>query len=181
MLHAIPRVKERAVGLALGALLIAAPLQAQPVTPQAIKAAFLLNFVRFSEWPAGPSNGSTLVLCVGGDPALEDALAQTVKGQTVAGRSLEVRRVSSADDARSCGLLYVDASARDLAESLQDLPVLTVSDTPRFSSNGGIVELTVEGGHMGFSVNVDAANRSGMKLSSQLLRLARIVTARGAR
>lgn len=182
MFPPIRRVEKPAVALALSTLLIAAPLYAQTVTPQAIKAAFLLNFVRFSEWPAGSApEGSPLVLCVGGDPALQEALGQTIKGQTVSGHGLEVRRVSSAEDARSCSMLYVDASNRELAERLQNLPVLTVSDSPRFSRSGGIVELTVDGGHMGFSVNVDAANRSGMKFSSQLLRLAHIVSAHDSR
>ena len=163
------------MALLLVGLLTAMPLHAQ-VSPFAAKAALLLNFVRFSEWPASVTPaGALLTLCVVGDEALESALSQIVKGQIVSGHTLDVRRVTAADEARGCALLYVDDASRGLAQRLQDLPVLTVSDAPRFSATDGIVELTLENGHMGFSVNVDAANRSGVKLSSQLLRLARIV------
>jgi hypothetical protein len=167
---------ERApMALLLVGLLTALPLHAQEVSACAAKAALLLNFVRFSEWPASAAPAGALTLCVVGDEALESALDQMVKGQIVSGHTLDVRRVSAADEARGCALLYVDDASRGLAQRLQDLPVLTVSDAPRFSATDGIVELTLEDGHMGFSVNVDAANRSGVKLSSQLLRLARIV------
>ncbi len=67
-----------------------------------------------------------------------------------------------------------ERSAGGLAE-IKTLPVLTVSDGKGFSLAGGIIELYVEGGRMRFAINVDAAERSGLRLSSRLLGLAKIV------
>ena len=59
--------------------------------------------------------------------------------------------------------------------AIKTLPVLTVSDGKGFSQAGGIIELYVEGGRMRFAINVDAAERSGLRLSSRLLGLAKVV------
>ena len=60
-------------------------------------------------------------------------------------------------------------------DAIRTLPVLTVSDGKGFSQAGGIIELYVEGGRMRFAINVDAAERSGLRLSSRLLGLAKVI------
>jgi hypothetical protein len=64
--------------------------------------------------------------------------------------------------------------------SIKTLPVLTVSDGERFSEAGGIIELYIDGGRIRFAINVDAAERSGLRLSSRLLGLAKIMRDRHA-
>jgi hypothetical protein len=117
-----------------------------------------------------------VIFCVAGDRPLEDVLTETVRGQSVNGRAIEVVHPSSAADAARCHVLYVNPSAQPLVDSVRNLPVLTVSDSPRFASNGGVIELIVDQGRMRFAVNVDVASRCGLKLSSRFLSLARIVT-----
>jgi hypothetical protein len=172
-------VSHRLAAVVLLAVVSTAPKLAgaapHDVGADAVKAAFLLNFARFSEWPADSDRGP-LIFCVAGDRPLEEALTDTLRGQTMNGRTLEVQHVATAMDAARCHVLYVDASAESMIGALHHLPILTVSEMPRFADSGGIIELGVEHGKMRFAVNVDVASRSGLKLSSRFLSLARIVT-----
>jgi hypothetical protein len=157
-----------------------APVTAQGVTPPALKAAFLLNFARFAEWPGrDAADLSPLLLCVADDRRTHDALVETVRGQVIGGRPLSVRAIATEAEAGACQLVYVggwdEAQTNRLLEAVKSTPILTVSQRPRFAARGGVVELFVDHGRMRFAVNVDAARDSGMKLSAQLLKLAKIV------
>jgi len=169
--------------LALAATLIAAPGIAadhgtDTASDVAVKAAFLYNFAKFAEWPALPS-GTPIVVCVVGDDGIAAALVETVRGQNISGHTIEVRRSQDSATWRACHLLFIaDAETRRSAGGLGEvrtLPVLTVSDGKGFSQSGGIIELYLEGGRMRFAINVDAAERSGLRLSSRLLGLAKVI------
>jgi hypothetical protein len=172
-----------AASIALAATFIAAPESAAGdgadlASNVAVKAAFIYNFAKFAEWPALPS-GASIVVCAVGDDGIAAALVDTVRGQNIGGHALEVRRPTDRSSWRACHLLFIaDAEARRSADALHEiktLPVLTVSDGTGFSQAGGIIELYVEGGRMRFAINVDAADRSGLHLSSRLLGLAKVV------
>jgi hypothetical protein len=169
--------------IVLTATLVASPGIADDRSPQAVpdtsvKAAFLYNFAKFTEWPALAADAS-IVACVVGDDGIADALVETVRGQTIAGHALEVLRPQERAVWRGCQLLFVAAAEirRSTAalDSIKTLPVLTVSDGSGFSQSGGIIELYVDGGRIRFAINVDAAGRSGVRLSSRLLGLAKII------
>ena len=169
--------------IALTAALIAAPGIAADngtdVAPDvAVKAAFLYNFAKFAEWPALPS-GAPIVVCIVGEDGIAAALVETVRGQNISGHTLEVWRPQESGMWRVCHLLFIaDAETRRAAGGLggiKTLPVLTVSDGKGFSQAGGIIELYVEGGRMRFAINVDAAEGSGLHLSSRLLGLAKVI------
>lgn len=142
-----------------------------------IKSAFIYNFTRFVEWPdtalATPSQ--PIIIGVLGEQELARELQTTVAGRNVNGRSIEVRAVRTIAEARATQLLYVTApeEARyaamrsDLAES----PVLTVGESPSFSVTGTI-GFVQEGEKLRFEINVDIAERSHLKISSQLQKLA---------
>jgi hypothetical protein len=168
-------------GMALAVSLIAAPgiaSQSTAAPDVAVKAAFLYNFAKFTEWPTLPP-GALIAVCVVGDEAIAAALVTTVRGQKISGHGLDVWRPQDPATWRLCHVLFItDAERRRSADALggiKTLPVLTVSDSQGFSQMQGIIELYVEGGRMRFAINVDAAGRSGLKLSSRLLGLARVV------
>jgi len=144
----------------------------------AVKAALLYNFAKFAEWPGLPS-GAPIAFCVVGDEGMAAALVETVRGQNINGHMLEVARPQDSATWRACHLLFLaESEARQLAgglEAIRELPVLTVSDGKDFSQASGIIELYVEGGRMRFAINLDAADRSGLRLSSRLLGLAKII------
>jgi hypothetical protein len=173
-------------GIALGAVLFAAPSSAAGGGPAggsdaaadvAVKAAFLYNFAKFTEWPALPPSAA-IVLCIVRGDAIAAALVDIVKGQTISGHALEVWRAHESPSWQSCHLLYIpDSEIRKAADGLaaiKTLPVLTVSDGKDFSQGSGIVELFVEAGRMRFAINMDAAEDSGLHLSSRLLGLAKV-------
>jgi uncharacterized protein DUF4154 len=154
-------------------------LLAQTASPSALKAAFLFNFAKFAEWPALPADAPVRV-CVAGDELVAGALADAARGHAIAAHAFEAVALPPEAPARGCQVLFVGSSdAKRAAALLSDATaassVLTVSDAARFAQNGGMVELFVEDGRMKFAINVDAVQRSRVRLSSRLLGLARIV------
>src|SRR5688572_7009628 len=124
----------------------AAALSAQRTTASDLKAAFLTNFAKFTEWPPdalGPAQ--KLTLCVMGDASVADALERTIEGRHVAGHELAVQIVSLDGALRSCHLLYTSSldtmRATQFLQALNGAPVLTVSDGDRFAESGGVAQL----------------------------------------
>lgn len=152
---------------------------AQSVTEPALKAAFLLNFAKFTEWSeeAHPAT-APLVLC-SADEAVVSALERTVTGQTIEQHPLSASRVTLDAPPRTCALLHVGkvdrGKAAQLAAALKGAGVLTVGDDQAFATAGGMIGLYVEDGRMRFAINIGATEQGRVKLSAKLLSLARIV------
>jgi hypothetical protein len=146
-----------------------------------IKAAFLFNFARFVEWPAAALGEpeAPLSLCVLGEDPFGLALEETVRGETVRDRRLVVKRVAKVVDAGVCQLVFVSASERahipDILGVLAGRSVLTVSEVEDFAARGGIINFVLVDNRVRFEINPDAAEHGGLKISSELLRLGRIV------
>ena len=157
----------------------APPAFGQDVTEPALKAAYVYNFARFTEWPHGAVQADgPLVLCVLGDAAVGAALEKTVKGRMLAGHSLSVSHVAITGPNQMCHVLYVAGvtvdRAAQLIARLRESPVLTISDIEGFTEQGGVARFFFEHGRLRFSVRVGAARRAGLQISSRLLALARI-------
>lgn len=154
---------------------------------EAVRAALLVNFIRFTEWPASAlPAGEPFVIGVAGDRALEHELVRLAERQTVLERRLRIVRVNGVRNVAGCHVLYVGTVSRpgeDVAPGADELlpaargaPVLTVSDSPTFLAQGGIVNLYVgDEGKLRFEIAPRHATEAGLKLSSRLLALARIV------
>jgi len=155
---------------------------AQDVTEPALKAAFIYNFAKFTEWPADAlATGAPLVLCVVGDAAIGGALASAVKGQTLAGHSLDVSQAAPAAPLpKGCHIAYISgvtaSRAAAVVAGLRDAPVLTISDVEGFTQLGGIAQFFFEHGQLRFDVHVASARRARLQISSRLLELARTKT-----
>jgi len=156
----------------------ALPRGAEQATDAAVKAAFLFNFTKFTDWPA-LAQGAPLVACVVGDEGVAAALVEIVGVHTVAGHRLVLGPSHDSRTWRACHLLFIaELQMRRSADALAGvttLPVLTVSDTKGFARSSGIIELYANAGQLHFAINVAAAERSGLRLGSQLLSLARII------
>jgi hypothetical protein len=155
-------------------------LASQSVTQPALKAAFLFNFAKFVEWPADVGHsGPLLSVCVLDDPAVEDSLAQLVSGAPASARAVTLLKGARSKSLRGCHVLYLgdQDSARITAtlDELKNAPILTVGDGETFARGGGMIGLFIEDGRMRFAINPDAAQRAGLRLSSRLLSLAKIV------
>jgi hypothetical protein len=160
----------------------AADVRAPSADEWQIKSAFIYNFTKFVEWPDAALGASQpIVIGVLGEKPLAQQLAAVVAGRNVNGRSIEVRSVRTAAEARATQLLYVAAAEESryaaMRDELADSPVLTVGETPSFSVTGAI-GFVQEGEKLRFEINVDIAERSQLKISSQLQKLAAVVRRR---
>lgn len=150
-----------------------------------IKAAFVVNIARFVKWPEDASNvqPDQITLCIYRDENLLRS-ARSFAGQIVDGRQLQVQKVSTLASASQCGVLlvpnnHVDGYQADL-ESAGGVSALTVidqtdADGPPKKAIGTMVTLVRNKAKIGFDVDLAAVDDSGLKISSQLLRLARSV------
>jgi hypothetical protein len=153
---------------------------AQSVSESALKAAFLLNFAKFAEWPADAlPPAKPLNLCVLDDPAVADVLVELAKGHAVENHDLVVVRPGPADAMRDCQLLYVpnldSRQSVKVLETLKGAAVFTIGDREEFARLGGVGYLFLESGKMRFAINIQSAQRARVQLSSKLLTLAKIV------
>jgi len=159
-------------------LLIPVPGSTQDVTEPALKAAFVYNFAKFTEWPAAvvPPAAESFILCVVGDSAVADALERLVKGRVLAGHSMAVHKSPGAPE-QACHVLYVSGltavQATQLVAKHRDLPVLTISDSEGFTELGGIAQFFFEHGLLRFNIDVVSARRAHLQISSSLLTLAK--------
>jgi hypothetical protein len=154
----------------------AAGVSAQAAGGSYTKAAFLLNFATFTEWP-GLADGA-IAICVESDDDVAAALQSLGAKGTLDGRRVQVRVITPDQRPRGCHMLYLGARLPQETSGLIDSAdgsLLTVSDTARFAEGGGMIELFEDKGRIRFAVNVDAVRRSRLRVSSRVLGLARIV------
>lgn len=153
---------------------------AQP-TEYEVKAAFLVNFARYVQWPenAFAGIGQSFLVCVFGRDPFGKLLDEAFHDRRIHDRPVSVLRVQRLDAAVPCNLLFVAASesARIAAvlEMLGRSPVLTVADADAAAERGVMINLRLAEKKVRFDINPDAAEHAGLKLSSQLLKLARLV------
>lgn len=167
------------VALALG---VAARVGAESLE-YGVKAAFVYNFAKFVEWPAESLIGDTpFVIGVLGRDPFKRVLDETVSGKTVREKRIAVKRVLRIEDALDCHILYISDSEKDgiaeIIRHLDRLPALTVSDVGRFAERGGMIQLMMDQNRVRFAINLAATEQSGLKPSSQLLKLAKVVSSR---
>jgi len=157
----------------LALLCCASQSAADSLAEYRIKAAFLVNFVAFTEWP--DEVGNTLNLCVYGPDPFGWELSK-FQGRSVGGRSLTVTRVNSVDKLESCQIVFITRPVIDnllrVLDTLSGKPVLTVADSPGAMRQGVALNLGTRQSRVIFEANLAAARGNGLNLSSKLLNLA---------
>ncbi len=142
-----------------------------------LKVAFLFNFAKFVTWPEPAfSTQSHVTLCVHGNDPFGSALG-ALKDRTVQNRPLQVRMTAKLDELKGCDIAFVGAQDKtrtsEVMQALSGTPVLTVSDQENFNEAGGMITLVTENNKVGFLINLDAVNRADLRISAQLLKVAR--------
>ena len=166
-----------ATGLLCG-LALAQAARAEGPSEYEVKAAFLFNFSKFVDWPqtAFEEVGDPIVICVLGVNPFGNLLAQSVQGKKVNGREVVARELTSLSGVGRCHLLFIASSEQEKLEEIlgrtANRPILTVSDVESVVDRGAIIGLTMEEKRVRFEVNLVAARKAGLKLSSQLLKVA---------
>jgi len=154
---------------------------AGPTLERQVKAAYILNFIHFTRWPAaalGPA-GTPFRVCATGASPLGGALEATMKGESVEGHPIVVERLAAETNPRQCHVLFASdgesPTPSEVLKSVANDPVLTVGESETFLRDGGILIFTIEQGRVRFDVNRQNAMRRGLDLSSRLLQVARSV------
>lgn len=148
------------------------------LTEAQLKAAFVLNFARYMEWPAASfaAKDTPVLACVTGQDTIGPALT-ALEGRSVQGRPLHVRRNVSLEAVAGCHVLFIaEAEERRVMPVLRAVagqPVLTVSDSERFIEIGGHIGLVVVDERLQFEINRRALEASQLKAGAPLLKLAR--------
>lgn len=145
------------------------------VSEQDLKAAFLFNFARHVEWPADAfaSDTAPFVLGIAADDPMVRAAEAMFKGKSVHGRPVELRRSKNGEGLAGAHLVFVGAGA-DAASILRNSRAMTVGEAPGFLRAGGVVNFFVEERRLRFEIGLAAAERAGLRVSSKLLRIARV-------
>jgi hypothetical protein len=146
-----------------------------------IKAAFLYNFIQYVDWPADAfaDKRSPLIIGVLGDDPFGPVLDETVTGESVHTRKLEVHRFRKVNEVKSCHVLFISSSETSkLAATLAPLKgrsILTVAEMDGFTRGGGMIRLVTQQNKIRFRINVTSARQSRLTISAKLLQLAEIV------
>jgi YfiR/HmsC-like len=177
-MHRLARIVLPALAFAL-IFCAAVPAQQSKPSEYSVKAVYLFNFGKFVQWPAAPGStvpGNTFSICVLGDDPFGDSLANVVKGENINGLPLSTAHIDRVDDAANCRILFISASEEGhvvrILDALQSRPLLTVSDMAGFCDRGGMIQFVINDEKVRFEVNVAAADKAKLALSSQLLKVA---------
>jgi hypothetical protein len=163
----------------LGVLATFPPPVAAQSLEYPVKAAFLLNFTKFIEWQATvfAQPDAPLSICILGDDPFGNTLDKTVTGEVVNGHRVVVQRLTRPPVAKSCQILFISGPEKDIHNIVAEVGpgTLTVGEGENFVHDGGMIAFVIENRRVRFDINQAAAANAGLKLSSQLLKVARSV------
>jgi hypothetical protein len=141
-----------------------------------IKTAFLYNIIKYVEWPSS-NQPPAIQIGLLGQIQFSEAL-DVLEGKTIQGRKLVVKRISETE-ASGCQVVFIGRSEKarlpGLLSGLKEQPILTVSELEGFAEQGGMVNLLAEGNRVSMEINRQVAGQAGLNISSQLLKLAKVV------
>ncbi len=144
-----------------------------------LKAAFLFNFAKFVEWPAAAFPEPRLNLCVLGEDPFGRLLDELVANEKIDGRPIAIERGTHLVELKNCHILFVSRSEKgrqkEIVEALHDDAVLTVGDSEGFLADGGMISFFLDANRVRFEIGRAAVDRAPLKVSSKLLRVARVV------
>jgi hypothetical protein len=169
-----------AVVAAVVSISVAAAAQSPRRSEYEVKAAYLFTFARFVEWTPRPSrDDSSFTICVLGTDPFGATLDSTLADAVIRGRKVGARRISEPDAAAGCHIIFISASedrrVAVLAPQLAAIGVLTVSDMPRFTERGGMIQFVTAANRVRFEINLQSARQAGLMMNSELLRVASAV------
>jgi hypothetical protein len=162
------------------------PVRAQQgPTESEVKAAYLLNFLKFVDWPEEVSRDPQppWVLGVLGDTPVGEDLRQLAAGKSIRGRELEVKKFTGIEQLKNCQILFIGSSEKKhvpaILAALRGASVLTVADVDHFVESGGMIQFVIQDSRVRVAIDVGAASRGRLKVSSKLLSLAVAVVDNG--
>jgi hypothetical protein len=176
MARTLDRLARRIALTAVALVLVVPPASGELASESQLKAAYLINFLKYVEWP---ETGTTINLCLFGRNNLIAHLA-VHDGRLIGGRELHIRKVSNAEQIVDCHELFIPASEASHFASVirwvDKQPILTVSDAETFPAEGGAIAIFRSNGGLRFDINAEALDKAGLHASPLMMRLARKVS-----
>lgn len=167
--------------VATAAALVACLAHAQREAPEAsVKAAFLYKFANYIEWPANAfaSPAAPLVIGVAGSDEVASELERIVPGRSVNGHPVTVKRMREGESPRGLHFLFIGrdhAAHAAMLRAAREQSVLAITETDRGLEMGSTINFVTAGDRVAFEVSLDAAEKSGHRISSRMLSVARRV------
>lgn len=168
--------------ITLGALISVSarsvPAASSHPTENDVEAAYLYQFGNFVQWPAksGADKPKAFTICVLGDDPFGHVLEDTVRGSKMNGLPMAARQIGNVRDTAGCQILFISSSQKDQLDAdlltLRGAPILTVSDISDFVPRGGMIQFVLIDNRVRFEIGLPSAQIAGLKLSSQLLKVA---------
>jgi hypothetical protein len=147
-----------------------------------VKAAFLMNFAKFVDWPpaAFPNDQAPFVLGIVGEDPSGGAL-EALNGQVVKNRTIKVQHLSGMSGWQACHILYIGPSEgarlQSIIREIGTAPILTVSDgVEQFAQQGGVINFLLVDNKIRFEINVTVAKKAGLSMATQLLQVGKVVS-----
>ena len=146
-----------------------------------VKALFLLNFIKYVDWPQGSfaDAGTPVIIGVYGEDRFGDALKKAVQGKIISGRRIIVQSLGKSDATAKCNILFISDSEKthlgEILNKIKGLPVLTVGESGLFLEQGGIINFVNKEGKIRLEINLDSARQANLQISSKLLSVADVV------
>jgi hypothetical protein len=154
---------------------------AEPLPEYQVKAAFLINFPKYVEWPADAfaETNSPIVIAVKSETEVAREIEKVVAGRTVSGRDIVLKRLAADEETGPCHIRFVSAGEQqrspNLLATLKGGSILTVGESDSFLERGGIINLARRNEKIALEVNLPAADQARITISSKLLSVARVV------
>lgn len=152
----------------------------EPTREYVVKAAFIYNFIQFAEWPADSFSdaSSPFVIGVIGSDPFDHALEAAIEGKSVGGHPMVVKQLNSVQEIDQCRLLFVPAAQDDqlanIFNRVAEQPILTVGESDNFPWAGGVIRFYMDENKVHFEISPEAASKARIRLSSKLMKLAKI-------
>ena len=146
-----------------------------------VKALFLLNFVKYVDWPETSFSGpdSPIVIGILGQDNFNDNLTDAIEGKSVNGREIVIHHLANGEDPGGCSILFISSSEssrlNEILSKTGKLPILTVGEDPSFLQKGGIINFTIRDGKIHLQINLAVALKAKLQISSKLLGVADVV------
>jgi YfiR/HmsC-like len=183
----------RSRGLSVPLALLLVALTGSPVFSQSeadeyrVKAAFLYHFAQLIDWPTDPPGDpkSAFLVCTLGTDPFHGDLESTIGGKSIGKRTIEIKHFKQPQEASGCEILFIARTENQrlpaILGPLAAAPILTVGEADDFVQRGGTIRFFLEDSKIRFDINLDAANHSGLHISSRLLLLAKNVIGKSGR
>ena len=151
------------------------------LTKYQVEAVFLFNFAKYVDWPPAAFTNTTAPITIGvlGTNPFGDSLQHVAEGKTINGRPVIIKHLAADSDLAGCQILFIsDSEASRMGEILDKagaLPILTVGEDEQFAQKSGMINFVLKEGKVRLEIDLGAAKKAGLTISSHLLAVADVV------